>query len=516
MPRARHAVAAGHALVAEAADEVLRAGGSAVDAAVAGALTACVAEPVLASLLGGGFLTARRASDGAVKVLDFFVQTPRRPRPAGELDFHVATADFGAVTQDFHIGAGSIATPGVAPGLWEAHRALGRIPFAELAKNAAALARRGAPLSEFQAKVFGIVLPIYLSTPDSRRLFLGGDDAPKPGAALPNPELGDVIETFALEGPRFMQEGEVAQAILSLTEEGGHLEAADLRRYAPAWRSALTVRRGAARISLNPAPSLGGALIAFALELLERGAPPAEVARAFEMTARARLESGIDGDAAAGARRLLSETSLKYWRERLAGRPAATRGTTHVSVVDGAGNAAALTLSNGEGCGLVAPGTGLMPNNMLGEEDLMPGGFHPVPADVRLGSMMAPAVISGDDGSVCAIGSGGSNRIRTAMTQVIARVLDGGARLEDAVAAPRIHAEAQVPDRERDIPDLAVDFEDRIPEGAREALLAAYPQARAWPEDSMFFGGVHAVRRSARGDVEAAGDHRRDGRALVG
>ena len=515
MPAAAHAVAAGHALVAEAADEALRAGGSAVDAVVAGALTACVAEPVLASLLGGGFLMARDAK-GETKLLDFFVQTPRRPRPAGELDFHAATADFGAATQDFHIGAGAIATPGIAPGLWEAHRALGRIPFRELAAPAAALARRGAPLSDFQAKVFGIVLPIYLASPASRALFLGGDEAPAPGTAIPNPDLGDVIESFALEGPRFMMEGEPAQALLSLTEEGGHLEAADLKRYAPRWREPLIATRGEARIALNPAPSLGGALIAFALELTGRDASPRDVARAFEMTARARLDSGIDGDAPAGVKRLLSPASLTYWKERIAGRPAATRGTTHISAVDAAGNAAALTLSNGEGCGLVAPGTGLMPNNMLGEADLMPGGFHPVPAEIRLGSMMAPAIAAWPDGTICALGSGGSNRIRTALAQVLTHVIDRGARLEDAILAPRIHVEGQQADRERDIPDMAVDFEDRFPEGEREALRAAFPQARPWAEDSMFFGGVHAVRRTARGAVEAMGDPRRDGRALMG
>lgn len=516
MSTPRHAVAAGHALVAEAADEALRAGGSAVDACIAGALTACVAEPVLASLLGGGFLMARNAR-GETKLLDFFVQTPRRPVGPADLDFRAVTADFGAVTQDFHIGAGSIATPGVAPGLIAAHEALGRIPLSDLAASAAALARKGAPLSAFQASVFAIVLPIYTASPEAQALFLGGDaTAPKPGAILPNPDLADVIDTFAREGARFMTEGEAAQAVLSLTADGGHLNADDLRRYAPRWRTPLTVRRGAARIALSPPPALGGALIAFALELAGHGATPAEMARAFEMTARARLDAAIDGDAADGARRLLSAPSLTMWRQRLAGRPAATRGTTHISAVDAQGNAAALTLSNGEGCGLVAPGTGLMPNNMLGESDLMPGGFHPVPADIRLGSMMAPSIMDWADGTVCALGSGGSNRIRTALAQVMAALADGPARLDDAIAAPRLHVEQQTPDRDRDIPDMQVDFEDRLREDHRGALIGAYPQARAWATDSMFFGGVHAVRRNPKGAVEAMGDPRRDGCARVG
>jgi gamma-glutamyltranspeptidase/glutathione hydrolase len=256
-------------------------------------------------------------------------------------------------------------------------------------------------------------------------------------------------------------------------------------------------------------------LIAFALDLAAHGAAPADMARAFEMTSRARLDAGIDTDAAQGAKRLLSEESIALWRARLAGRPAATRGTTHISAVDAQGNAAALTLSNGEGCGLVAPGTGLMPNNMLGESDLMPGGFHPVPADTRLGSMMAPSMMEWDDGALCALGSGGSNRIRTALAQVMAQLADAPGTLEDAIAAPRLHVEGQTPDRERGIPDMQVDFEDRLGDQHRGALLQAYPQARPWAQDSMFFGGVHAVRRNARGAVEAVGDPRRDGASLI-
>jgi gamma-glutamyltranspeptidase/glutathione hydrolase len=516
MSRPRHAVAAGHALVAEAADEALRAGGSAVDACIAGALTACVAEPVLASLLGGGFLMARDAK-GRTKLLDFFVQTPRRPLPRDELDFRAASANFGEATQEFHIGAGAIATPGIAPGLIAAHQALGRMPLIDLAAPAAALARKGAPLSAFQASVFAIVLPIYTASPEAQALFLGGEaKAPAPGAILPNPDLADVIETFAREGARFMTEGEVAQALLALTADGGHLTADDLRRYAPRWRTPLRVTRGRAKISVSPPPALGGALIAFALELAAHDALPAQMARAFEMTARARLDAAVDDNAAEGTRTLLSEQSLTMWRARLAGRPAATRGTTHISVIDAQGNAAALTLSNGEGCGLVARGTGLMPNNMLGESDLMPGGFHPVQADIRLGSMMAPSVMEWDDGTVCALGSGGSNRIRTALAQVMARLADGAGTLESAVAAPRLHVESQTPDRERDIPDMQVDFEDRLRDDHRAALLNAYPKARAWAQDSMFFGGVHAVRRNPKGGVEAIGDPRRDGHALIG
>ena len=124
----QYAIACGHDLTADAAEEALRAGGNAVDAVVAGALAAMVAEPVLAGLLGGGFLMVRQP-DGESRLLDFFVQTPLQKRPAGELDFRAIHADFGTTTQEFHVGAGAIATPGAVPGLAEAHEKLGRVPL---------------------------------------------------------------------------------------------------------------------------------------------------------------------------------------------------------------------------------------------------------------------------------------------------------------------------------------------------------------------------------------------------
>ena len=493
------AIAAGHALTAEAGAVALRAGGTAVDACVAAALAACAAEPVLASLLGGGFLMVREPG-GKTRLLDFFVHTPRRCRPEGEWDLRPIHADFGDARQEFHIGAAAIATPGVAAGLAEAHARLGRIPMAELAAPAVEAASRGAPLSAFQAEVLKVVAPIFTAEAPARALYCNGDAPAGAGFHLRNPALADALEAYAHEGPRLVHEGEIGRALCALTAAGGHLTAEDLARYRPEWRDPLTVSRGAARISLNPAPSLGGTLTAFALELLPSRPSAEGLARAFALTARARLEAGE-----AQTFSLLSPASLARWR-KVAGLPAATRGTTHVSAVDASGMAAALTLSNGEGCGLIVPGTGIMPNNMLGELDLLPEGLDRWRPDTRMASMMAPSLIAWRDGSVAALGSGGSNRIRSAMAGVIARLTDGGEALDRAIAAPRIHAEGRASE---------IDFEDRFPEAERAALLRAWPEARPWPRDSLFFGGVHAVRRAPSGAVDAAADARRDGAALT-
>ncbi|HUF86513.1 MAG TPA: gamma-glutamyltransferase [Thermohalobaculum sp.] len=502
------AIAAGHQVTARAAEEVLRAGGTAADAAIAGALTACVAEPVLAGLLGGGFMMVRTAG-GRAELLDCFVQTPKRRRAAAELDFRAIDADFGETTQAFHIGAGAMATPGLVPGLAEAHARHGRMPLAELAAPAVAAAREGVTVTPFQASLGRIIAPILKATPAARALLCAADGAPLgPGAVYRNPELADVLEVLGHEGPRLITEGEVAAALLALAADGGHLAREDLRDYRPAWRRPLERSRAGARIALNPPPALGGALIAFALELIGRGAGAVERARAFEATTRARLEAGLADDAEAGALRLLAPDLVARYRAEVMGRAAAPRGTTHISVIDGAGMAVALSLSNGEGCGAILPGTGIMPNNMLGEADLVPGGWHSWVPDTRLSSMMTPLAVSWPDGAVAVMGSGGSNRIRTALAQVLVYLIDRALKLGDAVEAPRLHVEAGAPP--------ALDFElPGLPEAERAALLAQWPGARGWSARSMFFGGVHAALRGARGHAEAAGDPRRDGAAFT-
>ena len=500
------AIAAGHLLTAEAGAEVLRAGGTAVDAAIAAGLTAMVAEPVLAGFLGGGFMMVRTA-DGHEQLLDFFVQTPKFKRPVSDLDFRAIEADFGETVQEFHIGSGAIAVSGLAPGLVEAHRHFGRIPLSELTGPAARAARAGIEVTAFQAGLGRIIAPILKASAGARALLCHDGEPLGEGALYRNPEFAEVLEVFGVEGANFVQRGEIATVLLSLTEEVGHLTEADLRAYRPEWRAPLIRQRGVARIALNPPPSLGGTLIAFALEMILPGTRLVDIAGAFEATTRARVEAGLDRVADDALACLLAPELVERYREHLKGAAMSTRGTTQISVFDGTGLGVALTLSNGEGCGLIVPGTGIMANNMLGESDLVPGGWHSWEPDRRLASMMCPLVASWPDGRAALMGSGGSNRIRTALTQVLIRLIDSAALLVEAVEAPRLHVEAGTPS--------AVDFElEGLGEHEREDLCSAFPQAQGWPERSMFYGGVHAVARTATGAVTAAGDPRRAGVAI--
>ena len=512
----RGIVAAGHAVTAEAAAEVLREGGNAFDAAIAGLWAACVAEPVLASPAGGGFLLASPVT-GDQALFDFFAHTPQRRREPEEVSFYEVHVDFGVAMQAFHVGVGAAAVPGFVRGLFDVHRAHGSVPMTRLIEPAVDAARRGVELTEYQAYLLSVVKPIYKISDDVMAVFCcsAGDalvDGPplrEAGALLSNERLADSLELLAREGDRAFYEGELGSAITALCREaGGHLTEADLASYETVVREPLERRYRGATVASNPPPSAGGALIAFSLDLLSRvdvsaleGGSPRHAALLVDvmgLTNRARAAITVEGrpDFA-----LLDQELVRRYTEEVDGAAQSSRGTTHVSVIDGAGNAAAATVSNGEGCGHFVPNTGFMLNNMLGEEDLVgPGCFSSWPTDQRLSSMMAPTAIRWPDDTLAVLGSGGSNRIRTALLQVISNMIDGGAPPEAAVEAARVHLEGD-----------HLDFEALFPSETREYLARSFANHTSWPERNMFFGGVHVAMRRPDGELLGAGDPRRAG-----
>ena len=513
------AIAAGHEATAGAARVILDEGGNAFDAALAAMVAACVAEPILTSLGGGGFLLARptQGDQGGEAILyDFFAHTPKERK--AEADFFPITADFGTAQQEFHIGMGSIATPGTVKGLFAVHRDLGSMPLARIVEPALALAREGVAINSLQAYIFGVVGAIYTSNAACRDVFASHDDPEKPigaGEILVMPRLADTIEALAREGEDLFYRGEIAQRIdADCRARGGHLTAGDLADYRVRKRIPLSLDYAGARLSTNPPPAAGGILVAFALELLREakiGADPfggaghlAVLARVMELTNKARVDSKIHetGDAAA---RLLRPDFVDAYRAQVLGRPAANRGTTHVSIIDAQGNAASLSLTNGEGSAYIVPETGIMLNNMLGEEDLNPLGFHQWREDQRLSSMLTPTLITRADGRLAVMGSGGSNRIRTAILQTLVNTLEFGMTLEDAVSRPRIHCKGGL-----------LSIEPGFDVTSTAALEADFPDRQHWRERNMFFGGVHAVEFDpARHRFSGVGDPRRGGVVVI-
>jgi gamma-glutamyltranspeptidase/glutathione hydrolase len=506
--------ASGSAEVTRTAVDILEAGGNAFDAVLGALCTASIAEPLLVSLGGGGFLLA--LADGQKpQVYDFFCQTPGRRRPASELDFYPIMANFGSAAQEFHIGMGSIAVPGVIAGIFEAHKALGRMPLADIMAPAIELARGGVLVDDFHHYIIRILRPIMQATPAAFALY----ESPahpgrliRSGELLRNPQAADALDMLIAEGPDLFYRGEWAERFAADCEAlGGQVTRADLAAYRVERREPVVFRYRGARCAINPPPSPGGCLIAFALGVMSdwdsgqdawgspghalnllRGMRAASVARH-----RYHLESGLEREK---MEHFLGEETVREWQRGLQLNSLFSRGTTHISVADRAGNIASLTASNGEGCGYVLPGCGIMLNNMLGEEDLNFGGFHRWQEGIRLASMMSPAVAELADGTRVALGTGGSNRIRSAITQVLVNLLDFGMSPGQAVTAPRMHLEGDM-----------LSLEAGLSADTLAALVAAAPRHHVWPEKNLFFGGVHTVSIKHGGIFDGAGDPRRGG-----
>lgn len=508
MTAARGVVAAGHPLSAEAGAEVLRAGGNAVDAALAAMLTSFAAEPLLSGLGAGGYMLvvpgrddstlwpdagAGGGSGGDPVLLDFFVEVPGRGADhAQRAELVPVDVSFGDAVQLFNVGAASVGTYGMAHGICTAAERFGRVPLHELVAPAAALARAGVSLNAQQAYVVEILGGIVTLTPEVAAIYAPAGTLLREGECVVQPALADAIERLGAEGARPFYEGDVAAAIVAaLAEQGGLLTAADLAAYETVVRDPVRARYRGRDVLTNPPPSAGGTLIALALGLLDRtdGPPTLEaLVAAMDATQRERTPEFLDGlDEPGFAERLVAS--------RLGS-------TTHVSVLDGAGGACSVTCSNGEGAGIVVPGTGIHLNNMLGEHDLNPLGFHMFSAGRRLPSMMAPTAVLRDGTPELVLGSAGSNRIRSAILQTIVAALDHGMRAGDAVRAPRIHFE-----------DGVVYAEPGVDVDGLEADGRAIARFRAL---NLFFGGVQAVERdAATGALSGGGDPRRGGAAVV-
>lgn len=496
------AVASGHPAVTGAARAVLEQGGNAFDAIVAAGCASSVVEPALSSLGGGGFLLAR-LDDGHAVLFDFFVDAPGRGRgvrPTAPALLPV-TVRFPGSEQVFHAGLGSVAVPGVLRGYLHVHRRLGVLPLARVLAPAIRLARDGVRVNEHQGYFLTLLQPIMTLTEEARHVFAPGGRYLREGDRLRNEPLAGFLEGLAAGSGDDLYVGAVARAIAADMRAGqGQLSEDDLAAYGVVERMPLAVGYRDAVLLTNPLPSLGGSLLAWAFRLLDG------------------LDMAAMGWGSAAHLTALVQTMREVERQREAGAPwpdafapdtlassvarvrTAIRGTTHMSVVDRAGNAASMTISNGECSGYMAPGTGIMLNNMMGEDDLHVEGAAVDLPGRRVASMMCPSIVLEGGCPRLVIGSGGSKRIRTALLQVVSHVLDFGLTLDAAVTAPRLHWDG-----------ARVQAEPGLPEAAIRALAEVVP-VNVWDVQDVYFGGVHAVAPNVG---TAAADPRRGGSALV-
>jgi gamma-glutamyltranspeptidase/glutathione hydrolase len=516
------AVAAGHPLTAEAGARILAEGGNAVDACIAATCVSWVTESPLTGPGSGGFMLVHRARDRTDRVLDFFVAAPGAGLPAE------AGADMVAVDvafdvgnlQRFWVGAGSCAVPGAVAGLAEAHRMYGTVPWAKLLAPAIECANTGFELTPTQAVLHTILDPALRRSAEGKKIY--GADAPlAAGDPVRMRDLGRTLELLAEEGGGAFYRGELARRISEhVLSEGGLVTERDLASYRVIRRSPVRAAyRGHVFVS-NPPPSSGGILIAFALAILERLGPlgaresPETIARlAAVMREAGRVRGGRFMSALFRGGLAATLLSADHVEEAVARardatppsvrEPQTLPSTTHVSVVDAAGNAASLSASTGCGSGVIVPGTGIHVNNMLGEADLNPLGRRTTPRR-RLTSMMAPSLVLLDGRPRLVVGSAGSERLRGAIIQIVTNVVDYGMSVRAALAAPRVHVDAG-----------RLHLEGGIPARVASGLEARGYDVVRWRELNVYFGGASAVEVGRDGELAAAGDPRRGGAGIV-
>jgi gamma-glutamyltranspeptidase/glutathione hydrolase len=503
--------------------EILAAGGNAMDAAIATALALAVVFPQAGNLAGGGFLLAR-TPDGVVRALDF-----RETAPARATRDMFLGPDGRPVASASTSTALAVGTPGSVRGYAEAHRVLGRLPWARVVAPAERLAREGFRVPAGLARELVAERALLARWEETRRVFFAGGAPLREGTLLRQPELAATLARIGREGPDAFHRGELAARLVAFVKaHGGVLSLDDLAGYEPAWRPPEEIRFGRLAVFTMPLPSSAGLLFRSVLAQLEvaRGAGGGPLdAGGYHLLLEAERRAYADrndalGDAdcvrvplaellaparlaALGAgidpARATPSAAISVPRER--------EQTTHLSVAtpDGFSVSLTTTLNGNFGNGAVVPGLGVLLNNEMDDfavapgvpnlYDLVQGSSNEVRAGARPLSSMSPTIVERDGRPFLVAGAPGGSTIPTTVLQVLLRVFSGEG-LGEAVAAPRLH--------HQHTPDVVFVERGAVPGALLESLRAKGHALR----EREPIGKVHAISFEANGRLVGAADPR--------
>lgn len=517
-------VVAAHPDAARAGLEILRSGGNAVDAAVAAAFALTVAEPNASGVGGGGFALIAMAGGKAPVVVDYREAAPRAATPDR---YYGGGEGLAALTEE---GALSVGVPGLVAGAAKALELHGTMTLAQVLRPAIRLAREGVVVTPRLAGILADKFEKLSRYPAAARLYLPDGLPPEAGARLVNEDLARTLEAIAAGGPGVFYEGPVGRAIVAEVKgRGGLLDEADLAGYRAIVREPVRGSyRGAEVLSASP-PTAGGTALVELLNVLEAfdlakwGRTDARtlhaIAEASKMVFVDKAATNGDPDfvkvpvAALTGRehaRLLASrirpdaARFDYRYEAGEGAASDSPSTSHLSVVDAAGNAVALTQSVNLyfGSGLVAPGTGFVLNNHLADFDTEPGHPNSIGPLRRPSSSIAPTILRKEGRPWLVLGTPGASRIVTALAEIVVNTVDFGMGVDEAIEAPRFHAMGKT-----------LEVEGGFAEDVVKALSALGHEVKTYPPRDDHFGGAHVIRVE-KGRLVGGADSRRDGVAV--
>jgi gamma-glutamyltranspeptidase / glutathione hydrolase len=525
-------VVSAHRLASEVGVRILQAGGNAIDAAVAVGYALAVVDPCCGNIGGGGFMTIHLA-DGRETFINF-----RETAPAAATASMYLDQDGKPIDDLSRYGYLAAAVPGTVMGFERAAEEYGRLPRAALLEPAIALARDGFVLSQADTEILDTKAERFGKDPAAAKIFLRPDSSRlEPGVRLVQTDLAATLELIAQQGPDAFYKGPIAAAVEKASNEhGGLLTARDFAAYTVTEGVPLTCSYRGYRLVSTPPPSSGGATICEILNVLEGydvAASGFHTAPSVRLMVEAMRRGYADRNTELGdpafvtnpLERLLSKDYAARIRSEIdrrtallpaTARPSSEKAeTTHYSVVDGEGNAVAVTYTiNGSfGANVIAPGTGFFLNDEMDDFTVKPGTpnlyglvqgeANAIAPGKRPLSSMAPSLLEKDGRVFLVLGSPGGSRIITTVLETIMNIIDYGMGPQEAVDAPRLHHQGQ--------PDAVyVEHPGLPPETMKPLSEMGYKLVEQRP-----WGAVELIE-IANGRLYGANDSRRPACAAIG
>ncbi len=528
----RGMVASAHPLASQVGVDILKAGGTAVDAAVAVGFALGVVEPNASGIGGGGLMLIRFADSGEVVFIDSREKAPAAATPAMfELDENGRVKDDERGFNPVVVGGKAIAVPGEVAGLLTALDEYGTMSRGQVIQPAIDRATQGVPVSDVLAAMIVDNYDVISAFPASDAIYLNDGFPKEAGDTVSNTDLAKTLGMIAQQGRDAFYQGPVAQSIVAAVQaDGGLITLEDLASYDVSFRQPVTGSyRGYQIISASP-PSSGGAHVIELLNIMENfnlrkmgfNTPQSIHAwtEAMKLVYADRAKYMADTDFTDVP--LAGLTSKQYAREQFhridmdkameqadAGDPwpSESGSTTHFSVVDAKGNMVAYTktINHFFASGITAPGTGVLLNDQMDDFDKRPGQANSIAGGKKPLSSMSPTLLLKDGKPFATIGSPGGKRIITTMALLISNLVDFDMGIQTAINAPRFNNYESGP----------LKIEARIPEEVREALVEKGHKLQIKKDFDLYFGGAQGILIDPEtGEMRGGADPRRDGKAI--